>query len=138
MAKKLTFSILIVVTPFLFQIRPPHVGSAPISFQNARSASGNRVLILKHPVPCRDSHFYFSSALFRIGIAVSIFRWVFPALGHPFLFFVRPFPRRDSHFYFSIRGQRYENSCNIVSLRPINAQKFNIFVYNRPFSEEFV
>lgn len=31
-----------------------------------------------------------------------------------------------------------ENSCYIVSLRPINALKFNIFVYMRSFSEEFV
>ena len=41
-----------------------------------------------------------------------------------------------SRSYFFIRGQRYEIICNIVSLRPINAQKFNIFVYNRRKSEE--
>ena len=70
--KPLTFSILIVVTPFSFQIRPSRTGAAPFSFQNDRPASGNRVLIFKHPVSRRDCHFYFSLALSCIGIAVSV------------------------------------------------------------------
>ena len=36
------------------------------------------------------------------------------------------------------RSQRYEDSCIIASLRPINTHKFNIFVYNRLFLEEIM
>jgi len=38
------------------------------------------------PVPHRDSHFYFSLALSRIGIAIFNFHWLFHASGQPFQF----------------------------------------------------
>ena len=88
--------------------------------------------------PHRDSPNQFSKRLSRIGKPCFDFKSPRPTSGQPFLFFVVLFPCRDKLFQFLIRGQRFENSCNIVSLRPINAQKFNIFVYIRQFSEEFV
>ena len=73
-----------------------------------------------------------------VGMNRIIFRWASNVSFRPFLIIIGPQIVHFSRVYFLIRGQRYENSRNIVSLRPINAQKFNIFVYNRQFSEEFV
>ena len=74
-------------SPIWFSNSLPRVGKAPNLFQNARPASGNRVLIFKRPVPHRETHFPFPFGLFprrdspfrfplalsRVGTALSDF-----------------------------------------------------------------
>lgn len=81
---------------FLFSELSFRIGKVPNRFQNARPASGNRVLIFKLPVPHRESHFPFSFgrfpqwespskfplALSRVRIAISDIIWYYPTSGH--------------------------------------------------------